>query len=271
MDSKRYWIILLLLHLVILAAIIAGAYLGFIPTEIAYIPFYDFIGHFVLLGILSYLLHRSLNRKHFARVPAAPLLVTGLAIIEEFTQLMSSIRAFSFLDMFANVIGIWTAYFIDVLSVKKLGSKIKSKIIITGIVVGIVVVTTVALIKAGDYLLYGNLDREQLQEVIHQDRVFRVFDEEPPTSFNSGHKVLSLYSNKGKLLDEVKYGDHPLIIELINENTIHLLIPITFYERDNIEDINSRIDRNNSIGDYGIEHRIFEDPATSTKDFKYPR
>ncbi len=117
MNRIRFWHSVLIAYLIILITIIVGAYTGIIPTEIGYIPYYDTIGHLVLLGILSYLLHRALNRKHFRlgglRIPLAPVLVTMLALAEETIQLASPIRAFSLSDALANIVGIWLFYFLD--------------------------------------------------------------------------------------------------------------------------------------------------------------
>jgi VanZ family protein len=104
-------------YLAILALIIVLAYLGLIPTEIAYIPYYDTIGHFALLGIASYLLHRALDRRAWPigniRVPAGPLIVAAVALVEESAQSLSPIRTFSLFDYAADLVGIWGAYWLD--------------------------------------------------------------------------------------------------------------------------------------------------------------
>lgn len=124
------WQKIFLVYFTLIALVIVGAYTGFIPTEIGYIPYYDTIGHFVLLGLLSYILHRTLNRRHVilfsVKLPVAPLVVTLLAIIEESAQTLSPIRAFSYFDLLSNLIGIWLFYFIDLINVRrKLTERVK--------------------------------------------------------------------------------------------------------------------------------------------------
>lgn len=149
----------------------------------------------------------------------------------------------------------------------------KEKIIIislgvVGIIALIIVFTFLNLRR--DYI-GDDLGRESMQELFIDDNEFKVFEVESESSFTSGHKVVSLYDKNGKIIDELVYGEHPLILESIRDNKLQVLIPITFYEKNDIEYINSWIEKNKKIGEYSIEYHIFNDFATSTDDFKYPR
>ena len=65
LDRKSWscrWVIVCAVYLLVLAIIVALAYLRLIPTELGLIPMYDTIGHFVLMGSAAYLAHRALKR-----------------------------------------------------------------------------------------------------------------------------------------------------------------------------------------------------------------
>ena len=117
MKAARAWQAAFLAYLAIFAIIIALAYLGQIPAEIAYMPAYDTVGHLVLLGIAAYLLHRALNRR-VARVlglalPLGPLLVALFALLEELAQGWSPRRTASPFDLAADWAGIALAWVVD--------------------------------------------------------------------------------------------------------------------------------------------------------------
>lgn len=82
-----------------------GAYIDAIPTEIALVPMYDSIGHFVLYGIWFYLLHEALGRKTLGMIPLAFLILFPLVALEEFAQNLASTRTFSLIDLSWGVFG----------------------------------------------------------------------------------------------------------------------------------------------------------------------
>lgn len=108
--TPRHFAILLASYLAFLGLVDVSAYLGIIPTKIHAIPLYDTIGHFVLLGLAGFLLHRTLGRrvKRFAGipVPVGPALVVLGAACEELLQVLSPIREACFSDFAADVAGI---------------------------------------------------------------------------------------------------------------------------------------------------------------------
>ncbi len=99
------------------------AYLQILPTQYKHIPYYDSIGHFMLFGILGYLVHIALNRKHVNFLglswPVAPALVICYAVVDETLQIFSSVRTFDLYDLGFGVLGIVSFYVIDRLYMSK--------------------------------------------------------------------------------------------------------------------------------------------------------
>lgn len=112
-SSNRGWAIAFWLYFLILLAIFVGAYLKVLPPQLTV---YDKLGHFILLGIASFLSHQVLGRRTVKalafRVPIGPLLVTFFSLIDEGLQVLSSARSFSLIDLGANWIGIWVFYWV---------------------------------------------------------------------------------------------------------------------------------------------------------------
>lgn len=83
MKSNQHWVLGFILYFVILLTIFVFAYLGIVPVKISAIPFYDTIGHFILLGIASYLGHKALGNRMIniwsrcMSLPLAPILISG--------------------------------------------------------------------------------------------------------------------------------------------------------------------------------------------------
>ena len=77
-------------------------------TEV--IPQKDKIGHFVLYGILAFLLDKALREKNYRifknAIPAALVWVLSFAAIEEFTQIWIPARNFDLIDFAADLFGV---------------------------------------------------------------------------------------------------------------------------------------------------------------------
>ncbi len=101
------------LYTTFLIITLIGAYLGVIPTEIALVPAYDSIGHFVLYGVWFYLLHKALERKMVSVFPLAFLILFPLVTLEEFAQAFASTRTFSLIDLFWGFAGMLTFWFLS--------------------------------------------------------------------------------------------------------------------------------------------------------------
>ncbi len=118
MKSNQRWILVFFLYFVILLTIIVSAYLGIVPVKISAIPLYDTIGHFILLGIASYLGHKALGNRMInigfccMSLPLAPILISIFALLEESLQVLSPLRSSTLSDFAANLIGIWFFYWL---------------------------------------------------------------------------------------------------------------------------------------------------------------
>ncbi len=118
MKLNRTWVIAFAIYFVVLLTIIGLAYQGIVPVKLSAIPFYDTLGHFILLGSASYLGDKApggqvINiRPSRFTLPLAPLLLTSFAVVDESLQALSPLRTCSLSDMTANLIGIWFFYWV---------------------------------------------------------------------------------------------------------------------------------------------------------------
>lgn len=116
MKLNRNWVIAFGLYFLVLLTIIGLAYWGILPVKVSAIPFYDTIGHFILLGSASYLGHKALGGQMITiwlfpfALPLAPLIISVFAAIDESLQALSPLRTSSLSDMTANLVGIWAFY-----------------------------------------------------------------------------------------------------------------------------------------------------------------
>lgn len=116
MKWNRNWVLAFGLYVVFLLTIIILAYLGVFPVKLPMIPFYDTFGHFILLGSTSYLGHKALGEKMIKMwpcplsVPLVPIAISIFAAVDESLQALSPLRTSSWLDMMANLVGIWVFY-----------------------------------------------------------------------------------------------------------------------------------------------------------------
>jgi VanZ family protein len=101
----------LLIYSLFIVTIMVLAYLGYIPNDkLRVIPYYDLIGHFILYGLWGYFFALAFPRPVVTigsvRIQAGILVITIIAIIEEFVQRLVPVREFSFFDMFWGIAGI---------------------------------------------------------------------------------------------------------------------------------------------------------------------
>ncbi|MBD2605499.1 VanZ family protein [Scytonema hofmannii FACHB-248] len=110
MISKCRWVFAFWVYFGILMTIVISAYLKILPVKSSTIPFYDTIGHFVLIGIAAFLSHLALNKRRISlliiSLPLAPILVTFFTISEEFLQKLSPNRTFDLIDLASDFCGI---------------------------------------------------------------------------------------------------------------------------------------------------------------------
>ena len=106
----RFWRVAFVVQLVVVSAIVVGAYLGRLPTFYQGIPHADLVAHAVLFGLLAGFLDGALgHRPLLRRVPwlrLAPVLVLAVAAVEEVAQRLSPRRTSSLADFTADVVGV---------------------------------------------------------------------------------------------------------------------------------------------------------------------
>jgi len=107
MIINKKWMAVFVIYLSLIVAIIISAYLRLIPVGIKSIPYYDKIGHFVLIGIMTLILNLALYKKKvFKFVPLAIILVAVFAVGEELLQGLSPYRTCSLVDVVFDLFGI---------------------------------------------------------------------------------------------------------------------------------------------------------------------
>ena len=94
----------------LMGLIILSAYLGWIPTELHDIPFYDSAGHFLLYGLWGYFFGNAFPQALLSvagfRVQLGIAAVTLVAVAEESLQQLSPMRSFSLGDLAFGLCGI---------------------------------------------------------------------------------------------------------------------------------------------------------------------
>lgn len=105
--------VLTIIYIFLMVGIIALANLKsteYLLSFVGDIPYGDKIGHFVLFGILSFLVNLSFGMKIFRRgkfgFPAGSLLVLLAITLQEFSQLFLSGRTFSLVDLLCGFLGV---------------------------------------------------------------------------------------------------------------------------------------------------------------------
>ena len=110
MKSNKPWVIGFWFYIGLIITIAVSAYLKILPAKNSTIPFYDTIGHFILIGFAGFLGHLALNKKAInilgLNIPQAPMLIGIFTFIEECLQNFSPHRSFDFVDLAANFSGL---------------------------------------------------------------------------------------------------------------------------------------------------------------------
>ncbi|MCI0485170.1 MAG: VanZ family protein [Blastocatellia bacterium] len=79
-------------------------------NHIKAIPFHDKLGHFFLMGLLSFVVALSFPGSRVRlwgfNILKSSLVVAGLVTLEEFSQLFIAFRSFSLADLFFDYLGI---------------------------------------------------------------------------------------------------------------------------------------------------------------------
>ena len=103
---NKSWAIVFIVYFLIIGLIIILAYLDKLSNSPGERYYFDKIMHFILFGLLAYLLHRTLNRKTYGPIPVGPLLIVIFCIFDEVFQVLSSNRTSDIYDLIADLLGI---------------------------------------------------------------------------------------------------------------------------------------------------------------------
>lgn len=107
---NRGWVLTSLVVFLVMFTATLLAYTKHIPIEIKQIPYYDSIGHFLLFGILSFVLYHALSGRCFVfrghAFPISGFVVICYALIDEYLQLLSDTRSFDPSDLFFGILGV---------------------------------------------------------------------------------------------------------------------------------------------------------------------
>ena len=113
-SCNKGWVFAFWFYFAILATISLSAYMRILPVKSSTIPFYDTIGHFVLIGLAAFFGHLALNKRKIEvfklAVPVAPVLTGICSIIDELLQRLSPYRTFDLTDLAADFVGILFFY-----------------------------------------------------------------------------------------------------------------------------------------------------------------
>ena len=111
---KKWLLLVTLLFSFLIVAIVVGADIGRFPTLLQ--PIYDFpggdkVGHFILFGILSFLLNKSALAFFPQRAPTRLVLTVSLLLaivigLEEWSQSLFPSRTMSLFDLLASYAGV---------------------------------------------------------------------------------------------------------------------------------------------------------------------
>ncbi len=84
---------------------------GFLAGQVRNLPFGDKMGHFILYGILAFLVNLAFRNAHWQLASFSVLkgstLVIVFAIAEELTQLFLANRSFEMVDILCDLLGIY--------------------------------------------------------------------------------------------------------------------------------------------------------------------
>ncbi|KAF3885836.1 MULTISPECIES: VanZ family protein [Nostocales] len=90
MKFNRSWIVVLCLYLILLSLLSLAVYIKIIPSSVTKITPVDLIGHFILIGLVSYIAHLS-TRKSKLRflqmsLPIAPIIILFFCSTDEIIE-----------------------------------------------------------------------------------------------------------------------------------------------------------------------------------------
>ncbi len=113
-ERNWFWVVLGLLFAGLFGLIMALAYTGNLPAQLALIPNYDKPGHLILYGVATYLGHRVLRWRRIGRfyLPLWVIAFGTFTIIEEGIQSYSPNRSFDGFDLIMSLLGVGIGYWL---------------------------------------------------------------------------------------------------------------------------------------------------------------
>lgn len=109
-SRAHYWLAIAALFFLFMLGVTLAADLRLLPTRVRGIPFSDKLGHFVLYGVLAFLLQLALHPRAWRigriHIPIALLIVFALAVVDELQQSLSPYRSANLRDLGADWLGI---------------------------------------------------------------------------------------------------------------------------------------------------------------------
>jgi polysaccharide biosynthesis protein VpsQ len=110
-NIKRITILYLILILLIIALANQGEYIHILRSLVGSIPYGDKLGHFILMGFLSFFVNLSLNCQKIKvfqlSVLKGSVIVLLIVTFEEFSQIFIDNRSYDLLDLTFDYLGIW--------------------------------------------------------------------------------------------------------------------------------------------------------------------
>jgi len=110
-TSLRLRLLTLLYGLTLISLIVVAGRGSLVTSYLAGLPAGDKIGHFVLMGLMAYLLNSSFGGQEFRWrrivVLKGSLWIGILVVLEEFSQIWIAHRSFEPADLAADFAGIW--------------------------------------------------------------------------------------------------------------------------------------------------------------------
>jgi hypothetical protein len=105
----RFWRVGLAGHMLFVGLIVVLADLGRLPA-LVFMPRYDLVGHFILIGLLAFFLNGVMRAKVLRigklRFYQASVMVFAVALVEELSQGFLANRTVSLWDLLAGTAGI---------------------------------------------------------------------------------------------------------------------------------------------------------------------
>ncbi len=110
MKFNRSWIVVLCLYLILLGLLSLAVYTKILPSGVTKNPPIDLFGHFILIGLISYIAHLSTKKSkiRFFQIllPIAPIIILFFCGIDEIIEKFIWRQGIDEIDILADLCGI---------------------------------------------------------------------------------------------------------------------------------------------------------------------